>query len=633
MNEFLRQLWEQVSKLSKKQYIIIGSAVVALVIGIIVATMWSTEKEYIPLFKEQLKLQDASKVTTKLTELGLEYKLGATANDILVPSTDKSRYLLKLAEENTLPKAEVGWEDLLDNKGIFDTPTKDQFEFNKLRGLQTELEKTLKHIDSIEDAKINIVQPKKTVFKEDQKPTTASVIVKIKSGYEIEKDQIRAIRDLIRTAVEGLEPENIKISDTNARDLTRAIEDDELKTLDETKTVQLKFKREEERHLKGKLTSMLEKMLGDGKAIVDVTIDMDFDQKEAVSDVVIPPEGLDHGIAISEKTESEQYEGRDLIEDGEPGVNSNLPPGSPAYPGTENGVLNKYKRDGVIKNYEVTKSKETYVKEQGKIERMTASVVIDGDPEEYNKLQDQILAIAQTAIRYNKLRGDKINLMVYRFKNEERDRAILEMANQKEQQEKMFKIIMGLLCAFPIMLGAVWIIARISRYRTMAKEQRRLEEIAREAEKLRKEREQELIAQNEKMWKEYENRFYDIRNWFPEIADEEEKKQKVQELKLKAHQYASENDDLPPDFEELTQEEKFAYKMAFQEKEEGKLADTIKRLEGTIAKRNADREAELAKLDRKARARDDLEARVKALVEEQPENAIQVIKGWLNTKA
>ena len=197
----------------------------------------------------------------------------------------------------------------------------------------------------------------------------------------------------------------------------------------------------------------------------------------------------------------------------------------------------------------------------------------------------------------------------------------------------MFKIIMGLLCAFPIMLGAVWIIARISRYRTMAKEQRRLEEIAREAEKLRKEREQELIAQNEKMWKEYENRFYDIRNWFPEIADEEEKKQKVQELKLKAHQYASENDDLPPDFEELTQEEKFAYKMAFQEKEEGKLADTIKRLEGTIAKRNADREAELAKLDRKARARDDLEARVKALVEEQPENAIQVIKGWLNTKA
>ena len=148
MNEFLRQLWEQVSKLSKKQYIIIGSAVVALVIGIIVATMWSTEKEYIPLFKEQLKLQDASKVTTKLTELGLEYKLGATANDILVPSTDKSRYLLKLAEENTLPKAEVGWEDLLDNKGIFDTPTKDQFEFNKLRGLQTELEKTLKHIDS-----------------------------------------------------------------------------------------------------------------------------------------------------------------------------------------------------------------------------------------------------------------------------------------------------------------------------------------------------------------------------------------------------------------------------------------------------------------------------------------------------
>ena len=119
-----------------------------------------------------------------------------------------------------------------------------------------------------------------------------------------------------------------------------------------------------------------------------------------------------------------------MIEDGEPGVNSNLPPGSPAYPGTENGVLNKYKRDGVIKNYEVTKSKEKFVKEQGTIKRMTASVVINGDPVEYKSLEDQILSVAQTAIGYNKARGDKMNLLVYKFRNDDLERARQAMEDE-----------------------------------------------------------------------------------------------------------------------------------------------------------------------------------------------------------
>lgn len=631
MNDYLRQLWEPISKLSKTQRIILGSVVALVVVAIITAAMWGTEKEYIPLFQEELKLDDASKINAKLTELGLDHKIGKTANEILVPTTDKSYILLKLSEEKTLPEAKAGWEKLIDQRSLFQGTTQQEFDLNYVRGLQEEIVVALKRMGPIEDANVNIVKPKKTTFKEDQKEPSASILLKLKPNTTVDQNQIRAIRDFVCSAVEGLEPDKVKICDDHATDLTRLIEDEELMTIDKTQTIQIKITRDRERYLQGALQRMLESMFGDGKALVQVRLEMDFDQKEAVSDVVVPLEGTNQGIVISQKTENEEYEGRDLIEDGEPGVNSNLPPGSPAYPGTENGVLNKYKRDGTITNYEVTKSKEKFIKEQGTIRRMTASVVINGDPLEFQSLEDKILSIAQSAIGYDKSRGDKMNLMVMPFKNDELERARTEMALKKEQEKQMFKIIMGLLMAFPILIGAIYIVARITKARSIAKEQKRLEEAAKEAERLRQKRQKELLAANEKQWAEYEKRFSDVKNWFPEITDLAEKKRKVQDLKLQALKYAAENDSLPPDFEEMSPEEKFAYREAFQKKADGKLEGEVERLEKIVSERDKEREGELNKLNAEALARDALEKRVRDLIESKPDDAIQVIRGWLNS--
>ena len=631
MNDYLRQLWEPISKLSKTQRIILGSVVALVVVAIITAAMWGTEKEYIPLFQEELKLDDASKINAKLTELGLDHKIGKTANEILVPTTDKSYILLKLSEEKTLPEAKAGWEKLIDQRSLFQGTTQQEFDLNYVRGLQEEIVLALKRMGPIEDANVNIVKPKKTTFKEDQKEPSASILLKLKPNTTVDQNQIRAIRDFVCSAVEGLEPDKVKICDDHATDLTRLIEDEELMTIDKTQTIQIKITRDRERYLQGALQRMLESMFGDGKALVQVRLEMDFDQKEAVSDVVVPLEGTNQGIVISQKTENEEYEGRDLIEDGEPGVNSNLPPGSPAYPGTENGVLNKYKRDGTITNYEVTKSKEKFIKEQGTIRRMTASVVINGDPLEFQSLEDKILSIAQSAIGYDKSRGDKMNLMVMPFKNDELERARTEMALKKEQEKQMFKIIMGLLMAFPILIGAIYIVARITKARSIAKEQKRLEEAAKEAERLRQKRQKELLAANEKQWAEYEKRFSDVKNWYPEITDLAEKKRKVQDLKLQALKYAAENDSLPPDFEEMSPEEKFAYREAFQKKADGKLEGEVERLETIVSERDKEREGELNKLNAEALARDALEKRVRDLIESKPDDAIQVIRGWLNS--
>ena len=196
----------------------------------------------------------------------------------------------------------------------------------------------------------------------------------------------------------------------------------------------------------------------------------------------------------------------------------------------------------------------------------------------------------------------------------------------------MFKIIMGLLMAFPILIGLIYIIARISKARAEKAEHERLAKAAEEAERLRKEREKQLLAQNEKQWQEFEKRFSNVKNWFPEITNMEEKKRKVQDLKLKAYKYASENETLPPDFEEMSPEEKFAFREAFQKKADGKLQGEIERLEKIVSERDREREGELSKLNAEALARDELEKRVRDLIEKKPDDAIQVIRGWLNNK-
>ena len=631
MTEFLRQLWEPIAKLPRGQQIALAAVTVLVFAGIIVATMWGAQKNYIPLFGEQPKLEDASTVVSKLKELGVDYKLGKNATDIMVPITDKGYILLQLSEEKSLPKARAGWEKLIDERSFLTGTTQQEFELNFVRGLQETLEEGLLKYEPIENAKVYIVMPKKEVFKEDQKEPSASVVLQLKQGYEIKKEQVRAIRDWLVSAIEGIQPDKIRITDTLARDLTRVLEENEEMSLDKVKSAHLKHKQEVERIVQRKLQSQLESVFGYGKAVVRVDATMNFDQKEAVSDVVIPPvEGSDQGVVLSEKVENEEYEGKELVQDGEPGVNSNLPPGAPAYPGTENDTWNKYKRTGAIINRDYTRSKEKYVKEQGNLERLSVSVILDGERSRMGTdIEEQIRSVAQATVGFNKTRGDQLTLMVIPFNNDLALKAQQDLRLRKQQEQQMFMIVVGLLMSIPVFLGIIYIFVRISRTRAVAREHAIMQEAAKEAEAIRKAEEMRKSQIREQQESEWARRFQDINNFFPEITDLEEKKRRVQDLRYKAYTYARDNAELPPDYDEMTPEEQYLFSEAFQRKADGTLDDGIQRLLNLIGKRDRARQDDLERLKQEAEARSKLEERVRKLVETKPEDAVQVLRLWL----
>jgi flagellar biosynthesis/type III secretory pathway M-ring protein FliF/YscJ len=90
------------------------------------------------------------------------------------------------------------------------------------------------------------------------------------------------------------------------------------------------------------------------------------------------------------------------------------------------------------------------------------------------------------------------------------------------------------------------------------------------------------------------------------------------------------NDDMPSDFEEMTPEEQFIYREAFQKKENGTLEEGFNRLDTLIKERDRAREEELSKLNEQANARELLEKRVRDLVNSKPEDAVQVLRLWLS---
>ncbi|HOT28280.1 MAG TPA: flagellar basal-body MS-ring/collar protein FliF [Candidatus Ozemobacteraceae bacterium] len=631
MTEFLRQLWEPIAKLPRAQQIMLAGIVILVFAGIITATMWGSQKDFTPLFEEQLKLEDAGKVVAKLKELNIEYKLGATSSDIQVPLTDKSYILLQLAQEKTLPQARAGWSKLIDDRSMFAGTTKDEFELNFVRGLQDELESSLMRYDAVESAEVHITKPKKEVFKEDQKEPTAAVFLKLRPNKDLDRDKVRAIREWLSSAVEGLKPENIRITDTEAHDLTRLLDEDEDMTLDKVKSAQLKHTIEVEKRLEKKLRSQLEEAFGSGKASVRVTATMDFDQKEALAEVLIPPvEGATMGVIVSQKIENEAYEGKDLTKDGEPGVNSNLPPGAPAYPSTEGTTANKYQRNAAIQNVDYTRSKEKFVKEQGTIKRLSVSIILDGNSEKVPpSLEEQIRSVAQASVGFDKKRGDLLTLMVYPFNNDMAEKARRDMVERQHQERTMFMIVIGLLMAIPVMLGMVYIFVRMSRARAMVKEQEALVEATRAKEQLRQAEEMRKQKIREQQEMEWERRFQDINNFFPEIKELEEKRRKVQDLRQKAYSYAREQDVMPPDFDEMTPEEQYLFREAFKRKADGTLDDGLARIEALIGERERAHQAEMDKLAQEANVRAKLEDRVRQLVESKPEDAVQVLRIWL----
>ncbi len=412
-NQVRDQLQVFLSRLTLKQKLLIFTGFAIALAILMVMLVWTTRPNYEVLFSN-LSQKDAGKILEKLKEKKIEYRLENGGSTILVPTDKVYELRLNFAQEGLPESSGVGYE-------IFDKTNLGMTDFiqkvNYRRALEGELTRTIEQIEAVEKARVHIVIPKESLFKEDQKQTTASVILKLRGSSLPPKATVQGIAHLIASSVEGLQPENITIVDTRGRILSDHQDPGDMVTLSST---QLEFAKQVESYLSQKAQSMLDQVIGPGNAVVRVSADLNFTRVEKSIEQYDP----DNTAVRSEEIQEESN------------------PISPPDGATATGNLPAAKRSSTVTNYEINKTVQRVVEGVGNIQRLSVAVLINNKKQVVTKNDgtkevkyiprspeelDQLGNLVRTAVGFQPERGDQFSVVNVDFSLPTLEDELLEM--------------------------------------------------------------------------------------------------------------------------------------------------------------------------------------------------------------
>jgi flagellar M-ring protein FliF len=301
--------WQAIKPGQRILTIVIGLGVLFTIIFLVALVSRPT---YAPLFTG-LDPAEAGAMVEKLKEMNIPYRLTEQGKTIEVPEKQVYETRIQLASSGALGEGK-GFE-LFDQTKLGITDFEQQVQYQ--RALQEELRRTIVQLEEVEQARVHLVLPQKSVFIEEESPSSASIVLKLKPLVQLKPDQIKGIVNLTAGSVEGLKPENIHLIDTKGDVLNADLALDEQAKLAQGTLKQYQVKRTYEKELEKRICQMLGRIFGPGKVIAMVTADLDFDRQE------IQAITYQQGSVVSEQTIKEK--GAVPQVGGLPGTTGNLP--------------------------------------------------------------------------------------------------------------------------------------------------------------------------------------------------------------------------------------------------------------------------------------------------------------------
>ncbi|WP_033169865.1 flagellar basal-body MS-ring/collar protein FliF [Selenomonas sp. ND2010] len=463
--ERYKNLWARFSK--RQRYIMLGSALAILVAIIGLSAWYGNKPDMVPLFTN-MEAKDAGEVAAKLKESKINYEVQETkqGTTILVPSKNVHDARLDLASQG-LPRGNKGFEIFDDSKlGV----TEFQNKVNFLQALQGELTRTIEQIEAVEKARVHIVLPEDSLYKKNEKPATASIMLRLKPQAELSKKEIKGIVNLAANSIQGLKPENITIVDDTGKILNDPDENEENSVGAKTMT-QLDMTKKVQDNIQKSIQTLLDQSLGEGRAFARVNVELDFDDRTTDKQTFTPVVD-DSGIIRSQQDVSESYNGTSTQPGGAAGVQSNVP-GYVAQNGNSNA---EYSKKESTKNYEINEEKSKVVAAPGSIRRLNVAVLVNDDVNATQ--QDSIMRTVSSAAGINQDRGDTISVEPLPFSTELRDRRAAEEQAAKDREDRIFYMqIAAVLLVLALIAGVIMMRRRKKQQELAAlEEQKRLEE-------------------------------------------------------------------------------------------------------------------------------------------------------------
>lgn len=356
----LKQVWEGMSVAGRLGFATLAVVCLAAIGGV---GYWASQPDYRVLFSG-MSPEDAGAVTGKLQAKGIPFQLSAGGTTISVPAALAQQVRVELAVAG-LPTGGAKGYELLDESPLGVTPFLQHVNFG--RAIQAELAKTIMQLEPVESARVHIVRPEPSPFVRDQKPTTASVVLKLKPGATLNRSVSAGIVSLVASSVEGLTPDGVTILDTTGRVLSGPRGD----KVSAVASLQLEHRRETEAYLASKAEEMLSHLLGPGRAIVRVTADINFKRLREKREHIDP----ESRVITRERTTNKKSTATSTAR-GAAGSSSNT--GKPATDSGSTG--NGTQEEESESSYEFSKTVQDLEQPGGEIERLTIAAMVDLSP-------------------------------------------------------------------------------------------------------------------------------------------------------------------------------------------------------------------------------------------------------------
>ena len=418
-----------------RQLVLLVAVAAAVALGVAVV-LWSRGPNY-GLLYAGLEQKDASAITQELQAGNTPYQLSSDGSSIMAPAADLAALRLKLAAKG-LPQGSAASSALPATDSPFGmSDLAERTRYQQL--LEADLGATIGGLQSVRAARVHLALPKPSAFIRDNREASASVLVTLYPGRQLDAGQVAAIVHLVAASVPNLEAGQVSVIDQQGQLLTTdpespgAVGDNRLRIATRIENTYAQ-----------RIEELLMPLVGPGRVHAQVHADLDFSRTEKATETF----GHEHPALRSEQTSSEQH-GAEATAGGVPGALSNQPPTMVAQPTAAKPDAGKTaaatataaaaspgeSSSSATRNYELDRTISHVSDPAGRLARLTVAVVLDdklvspdkpGDPaddpaatpkavpfsaQELQHLTD----LTKNAVGFDAARGDSVSVVNQAF--------------------------------------------------------------------------------------------------------------------------------------------------------------------------------------------------------------------------
>ena len=432
--------------------------VVTLVICIAIAVfifLWSKEPTYRPL--AQMPTQELIETLDYLDQNEIKYKL--EGNTVYVVESQFKDVKIGMARSGISNEASQGTDIIMQDMGF---GVSQRVEMERLKhAREQQLARTIEEMNSIGRAKVLLALPKENVFARREKKASATVVVTARRGNIVAGEEVDSIVDIVASAVQGLEPSRVTVTDNNGRLLNSGSQD----SMSSMARKEFELEKKRELEYMEKIDSILIPVLGLGNYTAQADVTMDFTAVEQTQRRFNPDLP-----AVRSEMISEQNNVGNIIA-GIPGALTNQPPLESDIPEEATGGDGERPVPGSsskesTRNYELDTTISHTKQQSGVIRRLSVSVAVDhvtttaadGTITTEPRSQESLLNIRrllQGGIGFDVTRGDSLEVVSIPFNRTDLGEIAQTPFWEQERFMPILKLVLGAIVIIVLILAVV----------------------------------------------------------------------------------------------------------------------------------------------------------------------------------